>query len=245
MTPKATGAETLASSGGTLLVRVHWKDGADTGHSLRIVRPLTLIEQTLFQDRRLSPKALKRASVVAYSLIPVVIALNAVAPQDSRFASVMVLGLTCAMILVALEEGVRYFLGAGLVDRLHAHPLTAMKAPATPAPLWWSERLEELPEDAITAFQRAYLALEVTDDRIREGESLLGQFLPSEPSYQRIEMGLDYLRARKKALTALLSTESFTPGHLREMVMLASERAIPEGVAKGSVADGVRDWVNS
>lgn len=245
MTLKTTGAEVVEASGKTLLVRIHWRDGGQRGESLRIVRPVSRIERFLFAKDRLSPGMLKRVSVLAYLLIPVLIFLNTVVPRIPTVPYLAVLALTFILVIVAFTGGFWFFFGAGMVDRLQENPLRAMKAPAVPCPDWWVSRMDEITPEAIRAFQAAYLAREVDAERTRRGEVIRGRFTPAQKSYRSLEIGLGYLAEHKRHLTELLAKESLEEGHISEMLRVAEEPAIPAKVASASDADDVRSWARS
>lgn len=244
MSARTIGAEIAGPPGQTMLVRTLWKDNGERGESLRIAHPVSSIERFLFAKDRLSPRTLRRVSVLAYLLIPVLILLNTVVPQIPAIPYLLTLSLTLILFAIALTAGAWFFFGAGLTDRLQDNPLRAMKAPAVPAPLWWTQQLDEVSTEAVTAYQKAYLAREVTEERIGRGRSLQGQFTPAQQSYRIIEVGLEYLTERKRRLTELLAVESLDGKHLQEMLRVAEEPGIPDSIiANASVAEEVRDWV--
>lgn len=245
MTLKTTGAEVVEASEKTLLVRIHWRDGGQRGESLRIVRPVSRIERFLFAKDRLSPGMLKRVSILAYLLIPVLIFLNTVVPRIPSIPYLLVLGVSLILLIVALTAGFWFFFGAGMVDRLQDAPLRAMKAPAVPAPDSWATRVDEVTPEAIHAFQVAYLAREVDVERIRHGEVLRGRFTPTQQSYRSLVVGLAYLAEHKRRLTELLAVESLDAAHLAEMLRVANEPAIPAKTTSASDADDVRSWARS
>lgn len=244
MTLKVLGAEVAHAHGGTLIARILWKNDGERGESLRIVHPVSPIERFLFAKDRLSPRALKRVSVLAYLLIPVLIFLNTVPPQIPAIPYVAILIATALLFIVAITAGAWFFLGAGMADRLQENPLRAMKAPAVPAPLWWGQELDEVSTEAVTAYQKAYLAREVTEESIERGRSLQGKFTPAQRSYRTVEVSLEHLRERKRRLEKLLAVESLEGKHLQEMLRVAEEPGVPVSVlANTSVAEEVRDWV--
>ena len=245
MTVKALGAEIVKKTDTALLIRIPWRDGYMRGQSLRIVRPVSPIERFLFRDNRLSPAMLRRVSVLAYLLIPVLILLNTVVPRFPSIPYPLVLGASLILLIVALTAGFWFFFGAGMVDRLQDAPLRAMKAPTVPAPDSWSARVEEITPEAVHAFQVAYLAREVDRERICHGKVLQGRFTPAQQSYRSLEVGLAYLAEHKRRLTELLELESLDAEHLAEMVRMAKEPAIPVKTTSASDADDVRSWARS
>lgn len=245
MTLKTTGAEVVEADGKNLLVRIRWRDGTQVGESLRIVRPVSLIERTLFRKDRISPRMLKRTSVLAYLLIPVLIFLNTVVPRIPGVPYLLVLGVSAVLLGVALTAGLWFLFGAGMVDRLQENPLRAMKAPAVPVPDWWIDRTEEVTPKAIRALQAAFLAHEVDQERIRSGKVLQGRFTPAQQSHQSLEVGLAYLAEHKRHLADLLSRESLAEDHLQEMLRVAEEPAIPSKVTSRADAADVRAWAKS
>lgn len=245
MPPKAHGAEVVRTYEKTLLARILWSDGGERGTSLRIVRPVSFVERTLFQNDRLSPRALKRASLTAYLLIPVLIFLNTVVPQIPGVPYLAVMVATLVLFGAALTAGLWFFFGAGMVDRLQGAPLTAMNAPAVPAPQGWSDHLDEVTQEAVTTYQRAFLAREVIVERVSDGHVLLGQFIPSQESYRSIEQALAHLYRHERRLSELLGTDSLDAGHLLELRRVSGEVSVPLSVISGPVADEVRDWVRA
>lgn len=246
MTLKTTGAEVVKSADDdALLARILWREDAQRGQSLRIVRPMTPIERFLFRQDRLSPAMLRRVSVLAYLLIPVLIFLNTVVPRIPTIPYVAVLIVSALLLVVALIAGFWFFLGASMVDRLQENPLGAMKAPATPAPDWWAQRMDDVTPEAIRAYQWAYLSREVGEERAREGEVLRGKFTPAQQSYRALTLGLGYLSEHRKRLTELLGTESLTEDHLQEMRRVADTPSIPTKITSASVAHEVRDWARN
>lgn len=245
MPVKTTGAEVVSSTEKATLVRIHWRDGGERGASLRIVHPYSFIERFLFRQDRLSPRVLKRVSLTAYLLIPVLIFLNTVVAHIQGVPYAAVLTLTAVILAVALASGVWFFFGAGLVDRLQGDPLRAMKAPGVPAPDWWVGREGEITDEGVRAFQRAYLAREADAERAREGEVLRGLIVPGQGGYSSLSLGLGYLAEHRRRLTALLSIESLDEEHFREMARVAEEAGVPADVASGVTAPGVRAWVKS
>lgn len=245
MTLKTTGAEVVEASEKALLVRIHWRDGGQQGESLRIVRPVSRIERFLFSKDRLSPGMLKRVSVLAYLLIPVLMLLNTVVPRIPTVPYLAVLALTFILVIVAFTGGFWFFLGAGMVDRLQENPLRAMRAPAVPCPDWWVSRMDEITPEAIHAFQVAYLAREVDAERTRRGEVIRGRLTPTQKPYRSLEIGLGYLAEHKRHLTELLAKESLEEVHISEMLRVAEEPAIPAKVTSASDADDVRSWARS
>lgn len=245
MPPKAHGAEVIRTYEKTLLARTFWSDGGERGTSLRIVRPFSLVERTLFRNDRLSPGVLKRVSLIAYLLIPVLIFLNTVVPQIPGFPYLAVMVVTLVLFGAALTAGLWFFFGASTVDRLQGAPLTAMKAPAVPAPQGWADHLGEVTEEAVTAYQRAFLAREVIVERISDGHALLGRFIPSQESYGSIEQALAYLYRHERRLSELLGSDSLDAAHVLKLRRVSGEVSVPLGVIDGPVADEVRDWVRA
>lgn len=245
MPQRTLGAEVVHSHGQTHLIRILWKDGGERGTSLRIVHPVSFIERLAFTKDRVSPGSLKRAGVAAYILAPVLVLLNTVVPQIPGVPYSVVLIVSAVLLLVAVAAGLWFFLGAGLVDRLHDNPLHAMKAPAVPAPRPWGERLDEVSPEAVSAYQKAYLACEVVKERIAAGESLQGQFLPSQESYKGIEIGLAYLAERKRSLSEVLAVDDLTGEHIQRLTEVAEKPDLPDGIVPGAVADEVREWVRN
>lgn len=245
MTLKTTGAEVVEADGKNLLVRILWREGGLRGESLRIVHPVSRVERALFRKSRLSPGMLKRVSVLAYLLIPVLIFLNVVVPRFPAIPYVLVLAVSIILLGVALTAGFWFFFGAGMVDRLQEYPLRAMKAPAVPAPDWWGQQTTAITPEAIHAFQAAFLAREVDQERIHSGEVLQGQFTPTQQSYRSLANGLAYLAEHKRHLTELLTTESLAEDHIREMFRVAEEPAIPASTVNRTDAGDVRAWAKS
>lgn len=245
MPVKTTGAEVVSSTEKATLVRIHWRDGGERGASLRIVHPYSFIERFLFRQDRLSPRVLKRVSLTAYLLIPVLIFLNTVVAHIQGVPYAAVLTLTAVILAVALASGVWFFFGAGLVDRLQGDPLRAMKAPGVPAPDWWVGREGEITDEGVRAFQRAYLAREADAERAREGEVLRGQFSPGQESHRALTLGLGHLAEHKRHLTELLAAESLDAAHVKEMRRVAEELSIPTKIATSPIAEEVRDWVRN
>lgn len=245
MTAKTLGAEVIKRTDTALLIRIPWRDGNQRGQSLRIVHPVSPIERALFRDDRITPTMLRRVSVLAYLLIPVLIFLNTVVPRIPSIPYPLVLGVSLILLIVALTAGFWFFFGAGMVDRLQDAPLRAMKAPAVPVPDSWATRVDEVTPEAIHALQVAYLAREVDVERIRHGEVLQGRFTPAQQSYRSLEIGLAYLAEHKRRLTELLAVESLDAEHLAEMLRVANEPAIPAKTTSASDADDVRSWARS
>lgn len=245
MPSKAHGAEVIRTYEKTLLTRILWSDSGERNTSLRIVHPVSFIERTLFQNDWLTPKSLRKVSVIAYLLIPVLIFLNTVVPQIEGVPYLAVMVATFVLFGAALTAGLWFFFGASMVDRLQGAPLTAMKAPAVPAPQGWGEHLEELTEEAVTAYQRAFLAREVIVERVSDGHVLLGQFMPSQESYGIIEHALAYLYRHERRLSELLGIESLDEGHVLELRRVSGEVSVPLSVISGPVADEVREWVRA
>lgn len=245
MPVKTTGAEVVTSTDKATLVRIHWRNGNERGESLRIVHPVSSVERFLFRKNRLSPTMLKRVSVLTYLLIPVLIFLNTVVPRIPSIPYLLVLAVSLILLIVACTAGFWFFFGAGMVDRLQETPLRAMKAPAVPAPDWWTARADEVTSEAVRAFQVAYLAREVDAERIRHGEVLRGRFTPAQQSYRSIGIGVGYLAEHKRRLTELLSTGSLEAGHFREMLRVAEEPAVPAKTISASDTDDVRAWARS
>lgn len=245
MTVRTLGAEVVKRTDTDLLIRIPWRDGNQRGQSLRIVHPLSRIERFLFTKGHLTPRTLKRVSLLAYLLIPVLILLNTVVPQIPAIPYLLTLSVSAVLFVVALAAGLWFYFGASLVDRLEASPLRAMAAPAVPAPQWWSRRMDEVSPEAMEAHQRAYLAHAVTEERIERGRSLQGRFSPSQASYGVLALGLEFLTARRRRLAELLAVESVEEEHLAEMLRVAEAPGVPAErvVATAPMTAEVRDWV--
>lgn len=245
MAVRTLGADIERSYGKTMLTRIYWKtrDG-ERGESLRIAHPASSVERFLFTKNRLSPDTLKRVSVLAYLLIPVLILLNTVIAQTPQVPYVLVLGATFILLVVTVAASTWFFCGAGLVDRLQGNPVHALKAPAVPAPDWWGGHVEQVTGDAVTAYRSAYLAREVVKERIQRGLVLQGKFPPGQDS-RAVEVGLAHLREHKRGLTEALSVESLDEENARAMCQAAEEPCIPAGVTSGPVAGEVRDWMRN
>lgn len=245
MPVKTIGAEVVSSFDKADLIRIRWKNDGERGVSLRIAHPVSVIERFLFRKDRLSPGMLKRVSVLAYILIPVLIFLNTVIPRIPAIPYLAVLAVTAILLAVALAAGFWFFFGAGMVDRLQENPLRAMKAPAVPVPDSWASRMDEVTQESVRALQKAYLAREVDVERARTGEVLRGQFSPGQESHRALTLGLGHLAEHKRHLTELLAAESLDAAHVKEMRRVAEELSIPTKIATSPIAEEVRDWVRN
>ena len=243
MTLKTVGAEVVERFGQDVLVRIRWRDSVQAGECLRIVRPVSKVERFLFTRNRLSPGVLRRISVLACLLIPVLILLNTLVSHVPGVPYIFSAGVTVVLLSAGLVSGSWFLFGAGMVDRLQDDPLRAMKAPAVPVPDWWIDRMEEVTPMAVRAFQSAFLAHEVDQERIRSGEMLQGQFVPSQPSYRSLGAGVAHVVEHRRRLGELLSRELLTEEHCREMLRVAEEPAVPAHVAGRTDAADVRAWV--
>lgn len=243
MPVKAIGAEVVATYDEATLLRTSWKDDGERGHSLRIVRPVSFSERFLVSGERLSPGVLGRASVLTYLLFPVLLFLNTIMAHVSWFPYLLVLILSGLLVAVGAVSGSWFVLGGGLVDRVQGNPLYAMKAPAVEAPDWWLPRVDEVSEVMVSAYQRASLAKSLDEERIREGEALLGRFLPTQESHRVVSVGLERLSDHKRRLVGLLAVESLSDAHAEEMSRVASESPVSADSASESVAGEARDWL--
>lgn len=239
---KARGAEVVSEADGRLLVRVAYThDGAEDA-CLRIVVPTTIRERLLFQRGRLRSVALRRAVVVAYLLLPVLLLLNTAVAQVGAVPYALVVASSALLLAVDVVGWLWFFWGSALVDRLLVDPVNAMRAPAVPVPSWWGDRAEGVSAEMVGAFQRAYLARAVAVERIREGEALQWRLTPSQPSFAALREGLWHLERGARVLGGLLVKESVSAEHARALVEAAEGVGVPGSVVEGPVAEEVRVW---
>ena len=243
MPVKAFGAEVVATYDEATLLRTFWKSDGERGQSLRIVRPVSFSERFLVSGDRLSPGVLGRVSVLTYLLFPVLLFLNTIMAHVSWFPYLLVLILSGVLVAVGAVSGSWFVLGGGLVDRVQGSPLYAMKAPAVAVPDWWLSRVDEVSEAMVSAYQKAYLAKVLDEERIREGEVLLGRFLPTQESHHVVSLGLERLAGHKRQLAELLAVESLSDAHAEELARVASEPPVSLESTSGSVAGEAREWL--
>lgn len=243
MPVKTFGAEVVATYDEATLLRTFWKNDGERGQSLRIVRPVSLPERLLVSGNRLSPSALVRASVLTYLLFPVLLFLNTIMAHVSWFPYLLVLILSGVLVAVGAVSGSWFVLGGGLVDRVQGNPLYAMKVPAVEAPDWWLPRVDEVTEDVVSAYQKVSLAKVLDEERIREGEILLGRFLPTQESHRVISVGLERLASHKRQLAELLAVESLSDAHAEKMARVASGPPVSLESTSESVAGEAREWL--